>query len=565
MRYLALACDYDGTLASGGRVDGSVLQALERVRASGRRLILVTGRELPDLQRVFPRLDLFDLVVAENGALLYDPASREETPLAEPPPPQFAEELARRGVNPLSRGRVIVATWSPNETLVLQCIRELGLELQVIFNKGAVMVLPSGINKAFGLEEALTRLKLSRHNAVGVGDAENDHAFLDLCECSVAVANALPSVKADVDTVTAGDHGEGVVELVHRLIDSDLQDCGRRRREVSLGQSADGDELSTAAIGENLLVAGASGSGKSSLAKNILASLRQWKYQFCIVDPEGDYEGLPEAVTVGDGENPPSLDEIWELLEQPQQNVVVNLLAVAIDQRPEFFERFLERIRPLRKSAGRPHRLILDEAHHLLPSSRPKELDLAEHSGSLILLTVHPDHVSRSALDSINHVLVVGKRPAESVRAFADATGREPPEPLPESDEKGALSWPLDSNRVIAFQPELPPEGHKRHKRKYAKGELGDDKCFYFRGPDGQLNLKAENLMTFLRLADGVDQQTWLYHLRRHDYSRWFRDAIKDESLAAEAEKVEEANAASAEESRAAIRAAIEQRYTAPE
>ena len=113
MRYLALACDYDGTLASGGRVDGSVLQALERVRASGRRLILVTGRELPDLQRVFPRLDLFDLVVAENGALLYDPASREETPLAEPPPPQFAEELARRGVNPLSRGRVIVATWSP--------------------------------------------------------------------------------------------------------------------------------------------------------------------------------------------------------------------------------------------------------------------------------------------------------------------------------------------------------------------------------------------------------------------------------------------------------------------
>lgn len=181
----------------------------------------------------------------------------------------------------------------------------------------------------------------------------------------------------------------------------------RRQRRVALGQGADGDELSTAAIGENLLVAGASGSGKSSLAKNILASLCQWKYQFCIVDPEGDYEDLPEAVTVGDGQSPPSLDEISELLDQPEQNVVVNLLAVAIDQRPEFFEGFLERVRSLRKSTGRPHRLILDEAHHLLPSSRPKELDLSELSGSLILLTVHPDHVAQSALASIDHVLVV--------------------------------------------------------------------------------------------------------------------------------------------------------------
>jgi hydroxymethylpyrimidine pyrophosphatase-like HAD family hydrolase len=560
-----MACDYDGTLASGGRVNDSTLQALEQVRASGRRLILVTGREIPDLQRVFPRLDLFESVVAENGALVYDPASNKETPLADPPPPHFAEELRRQGVDPLSQGRVIVATWSPHETIALKCIQELGLELQVIFNKGAVMVLPSGINKAVGLQAALTSLKLSAHNVVGVGDAENDHAFLEFCECSAAVANALPSLKADVDIVTAGDHGEGVVELARRLLDSDLQGCVRRRRQrrVVLGQTADGYELSTAAIGENLLVAGASGSGKSSLAKNILESLRQWKYQFCIVDPEGDYDGLPEAVTVGDGENPPSLDEISELLDQPEQNVVINLLAVTIDERPSFFARFLERIRPLRKSAGRPHRLILDEAHHLLPAS-PKELDLSEHSGSLILLTVHPDHVARSALASIDHVLVIGKRPDQSIRAFAEATGREPPEPLPESDENGGWSWPLAGNRVIAFQPELPPEGHKRHKRKYAKGELGDDKCFYFRGPKGELNLKADNLVTFLRLADGVDQQTWLYHLQRQDYSQWLRDAIKDETLAAEVEEIETAGVLS-DESRAQVRAAIERRYTAPE
>jgi hydroxymethylpyrimidine pyrophosphatase-like HAD family hydrolase len=146
MHYVALATDYDGTVAHDGVVDEPTLVALERLRGANRRLILVTGRELPDLQRVMPRLDLSDLVVAENGALLYRPETREEPPLAEPPPPRFAERLRELGVDPLSVGRVIVASWEPNEGRALQAIRELGLEQQIIFNKGAVMVLPPGIN-----------------------------------------------------------------------------------------------------------------------------------------------------------------------------------------------------------------------------------------------------------------------------------------------------------------------------------------------------------------------------------------------------------------------------------
>ena len=202
MRYLALCCDYDGTLAHDGRVDEPTLAGLEQLLASGRRLVLVTGRELPDLQATFPRLDLFERVVAENGALLYRPATREEKPLAERPPDAFVELLRSRGVAPMSVGRVIVATWQPHEHAVLEAIRELGLELQVIFNKGAVMVLPAGVNKATGLAAALEEMGLSPHNVVGVGDAENDHAFLSLCECSAAVANALPTVKETADLTT---------------------------------------------------------------------------------------------------------------------------------------------------------------------------------------------------------------------------------------------------------------------------------------------------------------------------------------------------------------------------
>src|SRR3989441_6755885 len=222
MRYHALACDYDGTIAWDGAVSENTVLALEDVRKSGRKLILVTGRELDDLIKVFPRLDLFDRVVAENGALLYRPATREERSLAERPPDEFWQQLIKRGAERVSVGRVIVATWRPHEKTAGELIRDLGLGLQVIFNKGAVMILPSGVNKATGLNVALEELGLSPHNVVGVGDAENDHAFLALCECSVAVENALDTLKERVDWVTSESHGNGTVELIKQLVKDDL-------------------------------------------------------------------------------------------------------------------------------------------------------------------------------------------------------------------------------------------------------------------------------------------------------------------------------------------------------
>lgn len=162
MRYLALASDYDGTLAHHGAVNDETVRALERLVHSGRKLILVTGRELSDLQSVFSHLELCERVVAENGAVLYNPATREKSMLADRPPETFIESLRIRGVNEMSIGDVVIATWRPFEQQALDAIREAGLELQIIFNKDAVMVLPSGTNKMTGLSSALRELKLSR-------------------------------------------------------------------------------------------------------------------------------------------------------------------------------------------------------------------------------------------------------------------------------------------------------------------------------------------------------------------------------------------------------------------
>ena len=151
MYFVAVATDYDGTIAHHGMVDADTISPLARLRASGRHLILVTGRELPDLRRVLADLTLFDRVVVENGALLYVPETDEERALAPEPPATLVQRLREAQVEPLSVGRSIIATWEPNETIVLEAIRDLGLEMPITFNKGAVMVLPAGINKASGL------------------------------------------------------------------------------------------------------------------------------------------------------------------------------------------------------------------------------------------------------------------------------------------------------------------------------------------------------------------------------------------------------------------------------
>ena len=218
MHYRALATDYDGTIATHGVVDSATVAALERWRAAGRTLIMVTGREMSELKLVCPRLDLFEWIVAENGAQLYHPADGKNMLLGEPPPVAFVEELKRRGVDRISVGGCIVATWEPHQGTVLATIHDLGLELHVIFNKGAVMILPASVNKATGLAAALERLNFMPHEVVGVGDAENDHAFLSACGLSAAVANAIPALKERAKLVLTHDHGAGVAELIDRLL-----------------------------------------------------------------------------------------------------------------------------------------------------------------------------------------------------------------------------------------------------------------------------------------------------------------------------------------------------------
>lgn len=574
MRYFALACDFDQTLADMGRVAPSTLDALERLVASGRKLVLVTGRQLDDLRAIFPQVSLFERIVAENGALLFRPETGEINLLAEPPPQVFIDVLHQRGVSPLSIGSVIVASEQPEDAKILAAIRDLGLELQVIYNKGAVMVLPSGTNKSTGVLTALSEMCISHHNAVAMGDAENDHALLSACECGIAVSNAIPSLKERADLTTNSPNGKGVEEIIERLLRDDLRGVPNRlqRQPILLGTAADGTKVSIDSCDASFVIAGPSSSGKSTTMIGLLERLTQRDFQVCLIDPEGDYSHLEDIVTLGSSQRPPNVTEIFQILHNPKSSLIVNLLGLPLTDRPLFFASLLPKLQELRAKTGRPHWIILDEAHHLLPRERSHAPAVIPQSlTGFILITVHVESAHEAALKSMTGIIAVGASPEETIRQFSSAVGVPPPvySPLPERPGD-VFVWLINGpHGPVAVRVQPATSEIRRHRRKYAEGQLGPDRSFFFRGPAGKLNLRAHNLNMFIQIAEGVDDDTWIHHLRLGDYSQWMREAIKDEALASEVHEIEknghESSEDSPQKSRAAVIEAIHRRYTGSE
>jgi hypothetical protein len=261
------------------------------------------------------------------------------------------------------------------------------------------------------------------------------------------------------------------------------------------------------------------------------------------------------------------VEEVIQLLETPDHNAVINLVGMQLEERPRFFHALFPRLQDLRARTGRPHWIVVDETHHLLSATwEPAEMALPQALTSMLFITVHPHLIAPAILSAVDVCVAVGQSPVETLLEFSGTLGQSLPATDHLSVEPGeVLVWRRHTETMpFRVRPAPSHTQRRRHRRKYAEGELEPERSFYFRGPDGKLNLRAQNLILFRQLADGVDDATWMYHLRRRDYSHWLRTAIKDEAVASEAEAVEAATEISPQESRAQIKAAIERHYTLP-
>ena len=94
--------------------------------------------------------------------------------------------------------------------------------------------------------------------------------------------------------------GLGVVELARMMIESDLRTAAVRipRRQPVLGTCSDNNPICLSPF-KTTLITGSSGAGKSTVVAALLEQMHDLAFQFCVVDPEGDYTKLEGAIVLG--------------------------------------------------------------------------------------------------------------------------------------------------------------------------------------------------------------------------------------------------------------------------
>jgi hypothetical protein len=511
-------------------------------------VILVTGRILEDLRREAGDLQFLDAVVAENGAVLAAPRTGHFMTLAPPPPASFLEELRRRGI-PAVAGQCVIEAEATLASRILDVIRERELPLVILFNRGRLMILPQGVSKGTGLREALFALRFSPHNAIAIGDAENDHAMLEACEVGVAVPWGSPALKAAADEVLEGADPAAVAAYIRRVTAELRLPKTRKRRQLLLGSTEDGQPLTFGVRGRNVLIAGDSGSGKSWVAGVLCEQLILHRYSVCVIDPEGDYaslESLPGVVVFSSDEGPRPFRDLERALRYPEVSVVVDLSKLSPEKRLEYVPSLLEMLAALRRHTGLPHRIVVDEAHYYLhgPEARQVlDLDLAAYT----LVTYQVSHLDPAVLHASEMVVVTHESDPAEVRALYALFGGHGTEAewretlgglaVPEAVLLPDLEKPGGPLRPFRVAPRLT--SHVRHQHKYLDVPVPPGSAFVFtcRGvPTGQ---QARTLAEFVAMASACSPEVLQDHLQRHDFSRWIGDVFRDPSLASQVRRLE--------------------------
>jgi hydroxymethylpyrimidine pyrophosphatase-like HAD family hydrolase len=546
MRFSVLALDYDGTIARGGVLDPEVRAASAEVRAQGITVVIVSGRVLSDLRHAAGNLGFVDAVVAENGAVLAFPNGHSR--LLNPPPPEiFLAELKRRGIA-FSSGQCIVEADASFAPSILAVIRELEVPLVLLFNRSRLMVLPQSVSKATGLRAALSALRLSAHNAIAIGDAENDHELLMACELGVAVSWGSRALQSVAEEVLQGGGPSAVGAYIRQAARKGrLPDDRLHRRSITAGTTREGQPVSLPIRGYNHLITGGPQSGKSWGTGLLCEQLILQGYCVWVVDPEGDYgtlECLPRVVVVAGKSAPPAPVELQQLLRYPDISAVVDLSRVPFPEKREYLHSLLPMLASHRRATGLPHRIIIDEAHYFLQEPDVHQL-LDLKLGAYTLVTYRPSDLHPELRKAIDVVAATRVTNAQSLEAIAAMCGESSAELKTVIEglaigEAAILPGPVTGGKLLPFKllPRLTP--HVRHRVKYFDVSVGEGLGFVFTSNGRAVESPARTLREFVSALTSLPAEVLDGHARRGDFSRWIADVFRDQPLSSRVHKVEE-------------------------
>lgn len=549
MKFGVLALDYDGTVARDGVLDPDVKAAIGEVRARGIVVVLVTGRILSDLRQMAGNLEFLDAVVAENGAVLSFPAGQTRL-VGHPPPQVFLEELRRRGIQ-FQAGQCIVETDAASAPQILAVIRQLELPLVLLFNRSRLMVLPQAISKSTGLREALNALRLSGHNAIGIGDAENDHDLLEACEIAVAVSWGSPALQKEADEILHGDGPRAVADYIRRASQEIRLPRGSMgRHRIILGTAEDDGPVALSVQGKNLLVVGDPQSGKSWVTGLACEQMILQGYCVCVIDPEGDYsvlESLPGVVVMGGEDRPPELPDVARALRHFDLSVVIDLSRIAYEEKVSYLRALLPMLASLRRTTGLPHAIVVDEAHYFLHEANVTQL-LDFELRAYAIVTYRPSDLHPDLRKDLDAILVKRTTQPQEVRTLLTMVGNRNPEV-----EWSNIFGALDISEAVLLRgieeaggkpqrfkllPRLTP--HVRHSSKYFDLELLPGHEFVFTDHGKPIGPSAHSLKQFVDLLATTPVPCLNEHARRGDFSRWIADTFHDHRLASDVRKIEQ-------------------------
>ncbi len=549
MKFGVLALDYDGTIATDGVLDLSVRAAIMEARTRGIVVLLVTGRILSELRQSAGDLEFVDAVVAENGAVLAFPNGQTRL-IGHLPPQVFLDELRRRGIE-FKMGQCIVEADAAAAPLILAAIRELELPLVMLFNRSRVMVLPQAISKGTGLREALNALRLSVHNAIAIGDAENDHDLLAECQTAVAVGWGSAALQKEADEILHGDGPRAVAAYIQQAAKETKLPLDRKgRHRMTLGTAEDGSPLTIAIQGRDILVVGEPQSGKSWITGLACEQMILQGYCVCVIDPEGDYgglEALPGVLVMGGDGPSPDIPDVARALRHFDLSVVIDLSRVPYEEKVSYLKALLPMLASLRRTTGLPHRIVVDEAHYFLHEPNVKQL-LDLELGAYTLVTYRPSDLHPDLRRGIEVVVVRRLTHPQEVQTLLTMVKNRNVEPewttllgtlatgeaalLPGAEEaEGKL-------RRFTLLPRLTP--HVRHRTKYFDVQLAGGQEFVFTDNGKPIGPPARSLKEFIFLLASTPVALLGEHARRGDFSRWIANVFHDNRLASDVRKIEQ-------------------------